>query len=63
MNNIESKRNIETAVFFHFCEFVHSLQSGGKIKRGENPNKINSLVMHDIKSWDSSQSKSQSKGK
>ena len=26
------KRQIETDVFFHFCEFIHSLQCGGKIK-------------------------------
>ena len=30
-NERQLKRNIETDVFFHFCEFVHSLQCGGKI--------------------------------
>ena len=31
-NERQLKRNIETDVFFHFCEFVHSLQCGGKLE-------------------------------
>lgn len=49
-NASQLKRNIVTDVFFHFCEFVHSLQCGGKIKHGENPNTMNSLVIQVIKS-------------